>query len=238
MTHYFRFEIRRLTRDTRFLFFTVATPLGMYVLFSSIGAHSTQQSRVLEMVGMATYAALMVTLTNGGNIAADRALGWIAALRTTPIGVRGITLAKTACGLALALPTILCVYAVGAFVQHIHLSPLAWLGAIAVTWLGSVPFALLGMALGYTGTPQSAGPMVMASTLTLAALGGLWIPTSLLPSTLRHISAVLPTHGWADISQRIAISHPFRISDVVMLLAWSGVFAILATVAYRRSTPR
>lgn len=241
MFPYLGFELRRLSRDPRFLLLTTLIPLAMYLFFGSFEAHTqgreAMRGRTLEMVGMACYAGLMVTITNGGNIAADRALGWISQLRTTPIGVRGITLAKMASGLVLALPTIGVIYLMGGLVQHVQMSPAAWFGAVAVTWIGSMPFALLGLALGYISTPVSAGPMVMASTLSLAALGGLWIPVSVLPDTLRHIANVLPTSGWSDISERIALGDTFEPRDLARLVGWSVAFVFAARFAYRKGTP-
>jgi len=241
MTRYFVFELRRLSRDPRFLVLTTLIPLGMYLLLGSIAAEGRSpeavRSRTLEMTGMAAYAGLMVTITNGGNIAADRALGWISQLRTTPIGARGITLAKMASGLVLAAPTSGLVLLVGALTKNVHLTPQAWAGVVAVTWLGSVPFALLGLAVGYVSTPVSAGPMVMACTLGLAALGGLWIPLALLPRSLQHIARIVPSGGWSDISGRIALGESFHVWDLVSLLGWAVAFAFAASVAYRRGRP-
>lgn len=240
MTSYFVFELRRLSRDPRFLTLTVLIPLGMYLLLGSIGQDgaSAAHTRTLEMTGMATYAGLMVTITNGGNIAADRALGWTAQLRTTPIGALGITVAKMASGLVLAAPTSGLVLLVGGLTKHVHLSPGTWIAVVAVTWLGSIPFALLGLAVGYVSTPVSAGPMVMACTLGLAALGGLWVPLSLLPHTLQRVGEAVPSGSWADITGRIAVGAPFHVTDVLIVLAWSVVFAFGAAVAYRRGRPR
>jgi len=243
MLSYLGFELRRLTRDPRFLLLTTLIPLGMYLFFGSYQVHSTHgpvpmRSRILEMVGMACYAGLMVTITNGGNIAADRALGWIAQLRTTPIGVRGITVAKMGSGLVLSLPAIALIYLIGGIIQEIQLTPLQWTGLVLVTWIGTLPFALLGMSLGYLSTPLSAGPMVMASTLGLAALGGLWIPVADLPDALRHLANFLPASGWSDIPERIALHQAFEPRDVIRMLGWSFAFTLAARSAYRRGTPQ
>ncbi|MFF2143605.1 ABC transporter permease [Kitasatospora sp. NPDC058190] len=241
MKHYFLFELQRLKRDPRFLVLTLLLPVALYLLFGTVGGQppgpEADRAHTLSMIGMACYAALMVTVTNGGNIAADRALGWTGLLRTTPLGARGVVLAKMASGLVLCLPSIVLVYVVGSYTQHLDLGFGTWLSIGVLTWIGSLPFAVLALSLGYASSPQSAGPTVMSTVLGLSALGGLWIPVDQFPDALKDVAKVLPTNRWASISQNIALGGDFHPSDVVVLLAWTAGFVLLARLCYRRGTP-
>jgi ABC-2 type transport system permease protein len=57
-----------------------------------------------------------------------------------------------------------------------------WAVLLALLWLGSIPIALLGIAIGFSIGPEVAFGVLYALYLALSALAGLWMPISIMPS--------------------------------------------------------
>ncbi|MGW5937635.1 ABC transporter permease [Streptomyces celluloflavus] len=240
--HYVSFELVRLRRDPRFVVLTVAVPALLYLMVSTAGNAAPSGARAGSgagtMTGMACYGVLMVTITNGVNIALDRSIGWMAQLRTTPLRAPQVLIGKAVSGLLLSLLSLIAIFLIGGLSQGVELSGVQWLVMGAIIWLGSLPFALLGMALGFLTSPAAGGPAVMAAVIGMSALGGLWIPVRLFPDTLQHISRALPTSRWVHLSQALSDGGASSLSDLLVLGGWTLGFALLAGFAIRRDATR
>ncbi|MFG2530305.1 ABC transporter permease [Streptomyces sp. NPDC048516] len=242
--HYLLFELRRLRRDPKFVVLTVAMPALLYLMFSTIGGGrrgapgAGYAPDAVVMAGMACHGVLMVTITNGVNVALDRNIGWVAQLRTTPLSAAQSVIGKGVSGLLLSLLSLLAVFLIGGPLHGIQLSATQWLEIGAITWLGSLPFALLGMALGFLVSPTTSGPAVMGCVIGMSALGGLWVPARLFPDSLRHVSTALPTNHWVHLSQALLEGGASPLSDLAVLGGWTAGFALLAGFALRREVTR
>lgn len=241
--HYLLFELRRLRRDPKFVVLTVAMPALLYLMFSTVGGGPGAPGAgyapdAVVMTGMACHGVLMVTLTNGVNVALDRNIGWLAQLRTTPLRATQIVIGKGGSGLLLSLLSLFAVFLIGGQVHGIQLSGTQWLEIGAITWLGSLPFALLAMALGFLVSPTTSGPAVMACVIGMSALGGLWIPVRLFPDSLQQVSKALPTNHWIHLSQALLEGGASPLSDLAVLGGWTAGFALLAGFAFRREVAR
>ncbi|GLY86427.1 ABC transporter permease [Actinoallomurus iriomotensis] len=245
MLRYLALEIRRMYRDRRFVFFTIALPVGFYLLWSNIfakgdvDADTGLDAKTYLLVSMAAFGALGASLTTtGARLAAERQSGWLRQLRVTPLRPWAVIIAKVVASMCLALPAIVLVGVVAAVTQHVHLTVGEWAGMIGAMWLGTLPFAALGTLIGSLVGPDAAQPLTMACYLLLAILGGMWMSVSLLPKTLRHVAHWTPSNRFADLGWSIVAGHTPPASDVLVLAGWSVVLGALATVAYRRATVR
>jgi ABC-2 type transport system permease protein len=102
---YLRLEVLRVIRNSRYLFLSLVTPVGFYLLFSSLfgkqPAEGLQQSVEL-MVSMAAYGAIgAVLFATGPRVAAERGSGWLRQLRTTPLPAGKVIAAKVLAAMAL-----------------------------------------------------------------------------------------------------------------------------------------
>ncbi len=244
MIPYLKLEMRRMVRDRRFVIFTVVMPVVYYLLFAhqasgnATGAALTPQGLPLAvsfMVGMAGFGALAGVLLSGGGVAADRTSGWLRQLRVTPVPTLGVVAGRVGAGTLLSLPGILAVFVVAATDQHVHLAATEWVGIAAVLWLGLLPFAPLGLAVGYLSTPQSSGPTLGFLLFGLSLLGGMWFSPQQLPSGLQTLATVLPTSHYAELAWHVAAGRWPAPGDVAVLAAWLAVFGAAATLAYRRA---
>lgn len=238
MSGYLRMELRRLRRDKGYLIGSLVMPLTMYLLFSNLGTMTGQgkaQAAVYAMISMAGFGAIGAVLNNGGQIVEERTSGWLRQLRSTPLHPLRVVVVRAVTAMVVALPAICAVCLAGVLVNGVRLDTGQWLGIVTALWLGVIPFALLGLAIGHVATARTLPVVMMLSYLGLSVLGGLWLPLQVFPDALRTIGGLMPTHGYGDMSWRIAFGLPMSVGNLVILAIWLVIFGALAVFAYRRS---
>jgi ABC-2 type transport system permease protein len=107
-------------------------------------------------------------------------------------------------------------------------------------WVGTLPFAFLGIAIGYAVGTETAFPLSYALYMAMSATGGLWVPPDRLPESMRQVAEALPTYRLADLGWRIADGHAPGWADLAVLAAWTlglAALAAFAAVAPRRPGP-
>jgi len=118
----------------------------------------------------------------------------------------------------------------GRFYGNVHLPGWEW-PVIAVTvWFGSTIFAALAVAIGYRFPPDQVQPVTLIIYFIFAILGGLWFPLS---GFLGHVGQFTPTYQAVKISTDVIQGVAVPAGLAVGLVAWLGIFAVLATVAVR-----
>ena len=240
MTGFLALELRRALRDVRYLVIAVAMPVGLYLLFTGLfGSHGQRAlglpQSVELMVAMVAYGAIWAVFSaTGPRIAHERAIGWTRQLRVTPLAPVSALSGKLLTALAAALPAMLLVALTAVISHHVHLSAAQWLALFAAMWVGVLPLALLGLAIGYLAGDEIAFPLTMALYFALGALGGLWIPLSTMPPVMQDIGKILPSNGLAQLGWRIAGGQASLLPAAIVLAAWTLASALAAILAYRR----
>ncbi|MES4905979.1 MULTISPECIES: ABC transporter permease [unclassified Streptomyces] len=231
-------ELRRMTRDLAFLVFGVALPVVMYLLFTNVGggdgdkgAHDTA-----AMIGMAAYGALGAALANGTGVAEDRGRGWLRQLRITPLTPLEVVGARAVTGSLVVLPSIVAVLGAGFLVNGVRMPVLRALALVAVLWLGTLPFTLLGLGNGYRLSAQSTGMVNTAASMGLSIIGGLWIPLSAFPDWFGSIAEWTPTNRFAQLGWDVSEGSLPALGAVAVLAGWFALFGAYAAAAYRKST--
>jgi ABC-2 type transport system permease protein len=235
---YVRLELRRLARTPGLLIFAVLMPLLSYLLFTNISTVTGQDkdtAATYTMVAMAGYGAIGALLNYGAGLVVDRSIGWLRQLRLTPLPPLKVVLGKGLAGMVAALLPVLALCVAAVLVNGVHLRVGQWLAVVPLLWLGALPFALLGLGLGYLATSQTVQPLSLLVYLGLSVVGGLWLPLDILPGWVAAVGRLLPTHAYADMSWRVAFGGAPSVGDVVTLAVWLVVFAALAVLGFRRS---
>ena len=244
MTGFLALELRRSVRDVRYLVIAVALPIGLYLLFTGLFGAQGQRAQGLPqpvelMVAMIAYGAMWAVFsTTGPRIAHERAIGWTRQLRVTPLRPAAALSGKLLTALAAALPAMALVALTAVLSHHVQLSAGQWLALLAAMWAGVLPLALLGLAIGYLAADDIAFPVTMALYFALGALGGLWIPLSVMPPAMQDIGRALPSNSVAELGWRIAGGQASVPRAVLVLTAWLLGSATAALLAYRRRNTR
>lgn len=234
-----RFEIVRTLRNTKFLMFLVAMPVGLYLVLTTVsdagGAAAQADTYLVLMLMMAVYSASGAAMYAAGpELAAERANGWLRQLLTTPLGFPSWMGAKVSQGVLLTVPGTVAVGVVAALLHGIHLSAAHWLALGVVVVIGSVPFALLGQVIGQLFLAQAASAAQLFLLFGLSFLGGVLLPTAALPPTVRTIGLYTPSHHLIELAKEAIGAQPFAWDHVGVLAAFTAGIGAVVLVLWRR----
>jgi len=227
-----RAEIGRLRRNKRYLIFTVALPVLLYLIFAKQSQSAYGVSyKAFYMVGMASFGAFSGAFNNNTiRISQERKDGWIRQLRLTPLPANGYVVAKIIASMAITVPSIVIVLLLGRFYGGIQLPAWKWVVIGVTIWLGTLIFAALAVAVGYKLDPNSVQPVAFVIYFLFVIFGGLWFPLS---GGLKKFGEFTPTYMVVKISTDVLSSGTVQVINVVGILIWLVIFVGLATVAVR-----
>ena len=102
--------------------------------------------------------------------------------------------------------------------------------------LGALPFAALGVLIGYLFDSSSAQGGMMISHFTIAILGGLWAPLSSFPDVLATIGHVLPGYHFANLGRDVLVGKAPELTDIAVLGTYLVVLAAAVWWRYGADT--
>lgn len=139
----------------------------------------------------------LICIPIAGNIIKERNDGCMARLKTMPVSYLTIITGKLFVFIVICLIQALLIILIG-----IYLLPLMDMPKLQVTNWMTLFFITLASAFAATGygivigtiasTQTQASVFGSVSTVMLAAIGGVWIPVTIMPQALRSISALSP----------------------------------------------
>lgn len=238
---YTMITVRSTVKDARFMIFTIALPTVMYLLFDALYGNDTaggMNGGAYLMVSMAAYGGIGAALNSGARIAVERQTGWNRLLSLSALTPAGYVGARIAVAMVVAVPTITIVLVTGMVTGHAHPGPTRLAVCGAILWCTLVPFAVMGIGIGYIGNLNAAQPLSMLSYVALTILGGLWIPVDQLPGLLRRLAHLLPSYWTAEIARRPLADRPIPLGGVLVGVVWTVGLGLVASTAYRRSGRR
>jgi ABC-2 type transport system permease protein len=238
---YTRYELLRTFRNRRFFLLSLGFPLVLYFTIAAPNngvanlSGSGISAPLYFMVGLVSFGTMSAMLSCGARIAAERAVGWNRQLRITPLSPRAYFRAKVLTAYAMALVSIVALYASGA-VLGVSLPAGQWLEMTGLILVGLIPFAALGVALGHVLTPDSIGPALGGGVSLFALLGGTWFP--LQHGFLYDIAQYLPSYWLVQASHVALGGGAWPVRAWIVIATWTAVLSVLAVRAYRRDTRR
>lgn len=243
--HFIALESLRQLRNVRSLVFSFAIPLGMPLLFGGLYGSSGQVDAITGLpwiivttVQMSAYGGMMAALSQAFAISNERAAGWNRQLRVTPLTGSGYLLSKIVSALAVALVTIVLLFAVAIIGMGARLDPGNWLLAGVGIWIGVIPFTLIAIAIGQFAKPEFAQPLFLIIFLGMAVLGGLWVPLQIFPAWFVSIAQVVPSYWLNRLGQMGALGDGSVLAPAAVLVTWTVVLAFLVIWRYRRDAAR
>ena len=234
-----RLDLRRAFRNRRYLLFTIGIPVVFYLLYTNVLGRGQNANASIDgttwgayfMVSMAAYGAMGAALTTSRIVAGERSAGWTRQLRVMPLGPGAYLAAKLVVSFVTTIPSIVLVGLVGIAANGVSLGAASWVELLVALTLGSLPFAALGLLIGYVLDADGAQGGFTIAYFTLAILGGLWVPVSSFPDALATIAHVLPSYHFADLGWRALAGLGPDPVDLLVLAAYT--VAIGALVSWR-----
>jgi ABC-2 type transport system permease protein len=233
-------EVRRLLRNRRTVIFTLVLPVVFFFLFKSnkrIEQAGGADAMAVTMIGVAVYGAMIAATSGGAMVSVERALGWSRQLRLTPLRPPAYIVIKMLIAMLLGLVSVAAVFVAGA-VTGVQMSPGVWALSALLAWVSAFVFAAFGLLMGYLLPSENVMQIISPILAVFALFGGLFLPLSLLPSTMQDIAPYMPTYGVAQIARFPLLGGSFDLTWVLSLVLWTAAFAIGATVLFRRDTRR
>ena len=231
---YARAETANLARYPAYALPTVAFPA---ILLLVLGRQFERGEPDRLLAGFAATALLTVAFFQFGvGIATSRTTPWEAYLRTLPAAPTTRLVGRVLSALVFAAATVSAVALVAITVYRVEMAPWRLCALGLALLVGSIPFALLGIAFGYWLPPRAALPVANILYLPLAVGGFLWMrPTQDVPHGVDLASQLLPTRSWMEVLDPVATGdHAIPLHHVAALTAWGVLFFALAWWGYRR----
>jgi ABC-2 type transport system permease protein len=228
---------------------TARTPIA--IIGSAFWPAASMLAFVVPFVGSdpvyATYAtASMVTFavmsTNlfqyGVGVAEDRVQPWEPYVRTLPAGAVPRFAGRLLAGFGLMVFSLVPVVLFAWLCTAATLTPLSFLVAFFATFVISVPFILMGLAIGYSVPPKAAVVVAQVLFFPLAFAGGLMTAPGGAPGFVEDLAPYLPTGASVRLMWAAVGDYPLQIGSVLSLIAWIVVLGGVALWAYRRDEGR
>lgn len=230
--------LRAILREPTALFFSVLMPVGFYALFTSIFSDAAAGGRGLpyaatSLATYGTFGVVSVMLLNPGiGVAEDRTRGWLRVkmVSATPIGVS--LAARVIAALPYALGVIVAMSAVSLLLAGPVLDVGTWVRLVVVLVVGSLPFALFGLAVGFSTSSHAAAAILNALLFPMVLASGLWIPLELMPRWVQVVAPFLPTYHLAELAEAQLTGAP-AFGHLLAVLLTTALGALAAGAAYR-----
>ena len=250
---YLWLDLYRSLREPANLFFVVAFPLAMYLVFGRLnasagdyGPHAHGNVSASVMLAMASFSACLGATSASAAAAVEQSAGWGRQMAVTGQGLRGYLVVKTGTAVGTAALPVTVVLTAGALTDS-SMEGWAWAASPLICLIGVLPFVLWGLAAGMW-LPSSASIGIATSLVSLFAfIGNTFMP---LNHTLLTISRFTPMYGatalarwplgegWVYVPDRQGgVQDPLWM-PLANLVAWTLIFGLLVIGARRRATRR
>ena len=250
---YLWLDLYRSLREPANLFFVIAFPLAMYLVFGRLNAsagdygpyaHGNVSASV--MLAMASFSACLGATSASAAAAVEQSAGWGRQMAITGQGLRGYLVVKTGTAVGTAALPVTVVLTAGALTDS-QMEGWAWAASPLICLIGVLPFVLWGLAAGMW-LPSSASIGIATSLVSLFAfIGNTFMP---LNHTLLTISRFTPMYGatalarwplgegWVYVTDRpVGVQDPLWM-PLTNLVTWTLIFGLLVIGARRRATRR
>ena len=250
---YLWLDLYRSLREPANLFFVVAFPVAMYLVFGRLnasagdyGPHAHGNVSASVMLAMASFSACLGATSASAAAAVEQSAGWGRQMAVTSRGLRGYLVVKTGTAVGTAVLPVVVVRTAGALTDS-QMEGWVWATSPLICLIGVLPFVLWGLAAGMW-LPSSASIGIATSLVSLFAfIGNAFMP---LNRTLLAISRFTPMYGstalarwplgegWTYVPDRQAgVQDPLWM-PLANLVAWTLIFGLLVIGARRRVTRR
>ncbi|MDR2752175.1 MAG: ABC transporter permease [Clostridiales bacterium] len=230
---------KEMTRDPLNLFFGLAFPLALLVLFSAINsaippeANNPMFEPAKMAPGVAMFGTTFMALYSGMLLAKDRTSSFLSRLFTSPMRSSDFILGYTLPAVAFAATQAVGTFAAAAFLGL----PISLKTLLAVVSLMPIALMFIGIGLlcGSAMNDKAVSGVCGALLCNVAGwLSGVWIPIDLIGGAFRSVCRALPFYHAAETA-RLAISGEFlgMIPHMLVVIAYSAVAYVAAVLVFR-----
>ncbi|RIV36126.1 ABC transporter permease [Micromonospora radicis] len=234
-----RYQLLETVRIPVAIFGSAFFPAAAMLFFVVPFAGKDPQGATFATAAMVTFSVMSANIFQYGvGVAEDRAQPWNPYTRTLPAGSAPRFAGRILAGLAVSYLSLIPLVVIAATLTSARIEPAAFLLALATVTVISVPFTLMGLAIGYALPSKAAIVVAQLVFFPLAFGGGLLSAPDQAPGFIEAIAPYLPTRGAVELMWAAVGGYSVNPLSLVMLGVWVVVLAALAGWAYRRDEGR
>ena len=193
-------EIVKSVRLPQFILPTIALPPAFYALFALAMGQGSAEVATRTLATFGVFAVMGPALFGfGANISAERESGQLELKRLSPMPAGAQIAAKVVATTVFSLVSFAMLYILG-IIGGVALTAAQWAMLVAVHIIAIVPFALIGLGIGYRLGNKGAIAIANIVFLAMAVLGGLWMPIAVLPEVMQTFAWALPSYHLGEIA--------------------------------------
>lgn len=109
-----------------------------------------------------------------------------------------------------------------------------WIGAGLWLLLGVTPFLALGTVIGSIKKADAAAGLANILNMSLAVIGGLWMPIEVFPKILRTIGEWTPTYHFGSGAWDIVAGKSIGWENIAVLGGYFLIFVVISIYIRKR----
>ncbi|MGL5793845.1 MAG: ATP-binding cassette domain-containing protein [Waterburya sp.] len=227
-----RFEIQQLIRTPVFLVMNLAL-VAFLPLLKQLDIYGDAAIQpMVSICGLTLFTVVIDRL--GKRVAIERAEKWLKLLKVTYLPAYIHIAAKIATSLLICTVSILLAFILGHWQLGINANFGLWTNLFLVLIVGVIPFAILGLTLGYLLNPKSADSILGLSLIIIpVACGAFTFP---IPNFMQDAITLLPFYHYKEsILWAAGLNYDNQIFLHLLWLIWATVvFSAIALWSYQR----
>ncbi len=234
-----KIEFLRLLRIPAFSVTSLALPVMFYAFFGlpqhqQAFMHTTAGLYMLASFG--AYAVLTIVLFSfGASVAAERGTGATRLMRASPLRPLAYFVGKIIASMGFGAIALSVLVAFAAVTGGAHMPLAMFFTMLLRLLLGSIPFTVLGFAVGYLSSFNSAIAVLNLINLPLSFASGLFVPFKALPHFVQIIAPYLPTYHFGQLAWgAVGAAQESWMTAALWLTGYTILFLIVAIRAYGR----
>lgn len=235
-----KYEFLKSIRLPVFALSTVLFPTMFYIFFGlTFGQNQFGpiNAATYYLVSYGTFGVIGAALFGfGAGIASERGQGWMRLKRASPMPPLAYFMAKLFMSACFSSIIFLLLWTLGFAFGEVRLSFAQFFSLWGILVFGTLPFAAMGLALGYAVGPNSAPAVVNLIYLPMAFASGLWLPLEALPSFIKGIAPFLAPYHLMQLALSVigADRGESTLGHLGVLAIYTLILLVLATFLYRK----
>ena len=240
-----RFVHLAFVRNPAAAIFTLVFPLGLLVVLTtllrdgSIDRHGVAYDRTTyHVVAMAVFGLISASYTNVAmTMTLARERGVLKRLRGTPLPIGAVVLARVVHASLVAVVLVTVTFAYGIAIDAVEVPSAGSAAAlVGITVLAAACFTAIGLAVStYVPDAAAAPPLVNGLLFPLLLVSGVFVPIGDdAPGWVGGVANVFPIQPTFDLALAAAVGRTTSgVADLLVLLGWAGVAAVIAVRRFR-----
>ena len=232
-----KFEWLKTIRNPAFSLPVILFPTLFYLFFGVVMNQQNMQASIYLLCTYGVFGVMGPALFSfGAGLAVERGKGWLDIKQASPMPASALIVSRVCVSMGFSVVILLTLGAIAYLVAGVDLSFHQSSLLLTILVLGSLPFCLLGLALGFILKAESAAAIVYIIYLPMAFLSGLWLPISMLPSALQSVANYLPAFHLSQLALKVTGQDVGGsvVTHLVILAAFSAMFAGLAMFVMKK----